>query len=92
MSNIIMLNASSFSPKSACRLPMASQLTAVSLTAGCQPLAAMKVSVRRKPMTIALMEMRLLFVRQRNVNSVMTAVASNGRNKIIQGNASSFIR
>src|SRR5882672_4590903 len=91
MSIIIMLKASSFSPNSACRSPIVSQFLEVSETAGCQPLAAMKTTARTKLVTTALMEMRLLVVLQRNVNSVMTAVASSGRNKISQGKISYFI-
>ncbi len=92
MSIIIRLNASSLRPKSTCKSPMVSQFLEVSETAGCQPLFAIKMMVRTNPVTTALMEIKLLFVLQRNVNSVMTAVASSGRNKMIQGNASSFIR
>src|ERR1035437_6244066 len=73
------------------RLPMVSQLTADSAGAGVQPFAAMKKIVRMKPMTVAPMEMRLLVVLQRKVKSVITAVASSGRNKINQGSASNFI-
>src|ERR1035438_5251790 len=91
MSSIIRLNASSFSPKSICSPPIESQFTAVSLAAGCQPLAAIKASVRTKPVTIAPMEIRLLTVLLRKVKSVITTADSSGRNKISQGNNSNFI-
>jgi hypothetical protein len=44
-----------------------------------------------KPATMAPMDRSALVVRQRKVKSVIATVASNGRNKISQGNASKFI-
>jgi hypothetical protein len=38
------------------------------------------------------MDKSALVVRERRVKSVITAVASSGRNRINQGNASSFIQ
>jgi hypothetical protein len=52
----------------------------------------MKMTERMKPVTIAPMEMRLLTVLFRNVKSVITTTDSSGRNKISQGNDSSFIQ
>ena len=92
ISNIIMLNASSFSPKSTCRPPMVSQSVMDSPGVGCQPLALMKTRVRMKPVTIAPMDNSALTVRCRNVNSVMPPAASSGRNRISQGKISYFIQ
>ena len=92
MSLELMLNASSLRPKSTCKSPMENQFLEISVTVGCQPLALMKTSERTKPMIIAPMEMRLLVVLQRKVKSVITTAASSGRNRIIQGKISYFIR
>jgi hypothetical protein len=51
----------------------------------------MKQIVKMKPVTMAPMDRSALVVRQRRVKSVITAAASSGRNKMIQGNASNFI-
>ncbi len=51
----------------------------------------MNERVRTKPVTIAPMERSALAVRDRRVNSIITAAASSGRNKINHGNASRFI-
>jgi hypothetical protein len=41
---------------------------------------------------MAPMEMRLLVVLQRKVKSVITVAANSGKNKIVQGKISYFIR
>ena len=46
----------------------------------------MKRSVITKPVTIALMEIRLLTILERKVKSVITVADSNGKNKIHQTN------
>src|ERR1051325_3488187 len=90
MRSIIKLSGSSLRPKSTFRLPMESQLTESSRAS--QPPNLITTSVRTKPVTIAPMDNVALTDLLRRVKSVMTPVASSGRNKISQVSASGFIQ
>lgn len=88
-SSIIKLNASSLRPKFTLNAPMASQLTETSRAS--QPPNLMRASESTKLVHTALMDSVALTARLRWVNNVINPVATSGRNKMNQANASSFI-
>ena len=90
-SSISRLSGSKRRPKSTCRSPTVSQVTDEFTAAAPSRSAPMKTMLRRNPATTAPMERPALSLRSCCVNSVMTAAASSGRNRMIQGKSSGRI-
>src|SRR5690349_10863671 len=87
---ISMLRASRRTPKSTWNWPTASQVETDSRVV-CQPFADTKMMLRIKPAMTAAMDRPALSLRSCLVKSVISAVASSGRNRIIQGRTASVI-